>query len=183
MAFPLISSGTFGYPKAEALAAATGAIGEWLTENDMNVSLVIFDKAAFSLSNKLLGEVKSFIDQNYVDEHELKHARSRFMSEWKTADTACDAALPTISFNQTAAPASAPLDKFAERLDEPFSATLLRLIDAKGKTDAEIYKRANIDRKLFSKIRIGKGYMPSKKTVVALAVALELSLSESIGAS
>lgn len=74
--------------------------------------------------------------------------------------------------------APTPLDDLIGNLDEPFSETLLRLIDAKEKTDVEIYKLANLDRKLFSKIRTGKGYMPSKRTSVALAVALELSLDE-----
>jgi hypothetical protein len=70
------------------------------------------------------------------------------------------------------------LDERIKKLDEPFSRYLLRLIDAKGLKDADVYKRANIDRKLFSKIRIGKGYMPGKKTAVALAVAMKLTLEE-----
>ena len=70
------------------------------------------------------------------------------------------------------------LDALMDQLDEPFNIALLRLIDAKGKTDVQVYKRANIDRKLFSKIRTGKGYMPGKRTILALAVALELTLDE-----
>jgi transcriptional regulator with XRE-family HTH domain len=197
IAFPLISSGIYGYPKDEALSVATSTISQWLMENDMDVSLVVFDKAAFSLSNELHGKVKSFIDQNYVDERNIHFARKRPMP-WdgresyesealsQTAElniTEITQALKTDAFiDKAAAPLrarrSATRDDLVVSLDESFATKLLRLIDLKGKTDVEVYKRANIDRKLFSKIRKGKGYMPSKKTVVALAIALELSLPE-----
>jgi O-acetyl-ADP-ribose deacetylase (regulator of RNase III)/transcriptional regulator with XRE-family HTH domain len=190
VAFPLISSGIYGYPKDEALAVATNTISIWLMDNDMDVSLVVFDKTAFALSQDLLGGVKAFISENYVDEKQVEYGRSQRLFE-ATAFEA-DALIqfteamqaPPQAKEPTQMPAPvfaarpASIEKFAGRLDEPFSATLLRLIDAKGKSDVEIYKRANLDRKLFSKIRTGKSYMPSKKTAVALAVALELSLSE-----
>jgi hypothetical protein len=63
-------------------------------------------------------------------------------------------------------------------LEEPFCEALFHLIDAKGKTDVEVYKRANLDRRLFSKIRSNRDYVPSKRTVLALSLALELSLEE-----
>lgn len=166
IAFPLISSGIYGYPKAEALETAVSAIKDFLLHYDMDVYLAIFDRAAFELSRKLLGEVESYIDENYVDEHIVK--RSLPFAEEQAA----------VSRSVAAPSATMSLDDIISNLDEPFNDTLLRLIDAKGRTDAEVYKRANIDRKLFSKIRTGKGYMPSKRTVLALAIALELTLQE-----
>lgn len=167
VAFPLISSGIYGYPKDEALETARRAIGEFLDEHEMEVYLAVFDKSAFMLSRKLLGEVESYIDQHYVDSHQQQR-RDLTFAEY--ADMAAPA-MPMM--------AAAPnLDELMERLDEPFSDALLKLIDAKGRTDVEVYKRANIDRKLFSKIRKGQGYTPKKPTILALAIALELTLSE-----
>jgi len=104
------------------------------------------------------------------------------MSSVKPVDEAdlieFNAPMPSMAAKESAIAPTAGIDDLVGNLDEPFGVTLMSLIDAKAKTDVEIYKRANIDRKLFSKIRTGKGYMPSKRTAVALAVALELSIDE-----
>lgn len=173
IAFPLISSGIYGYPKDKALRVATDAIRDFLAEHDMEVYLVIFDRAAFAVSKDLLGAVESYIDENYVDIHTV-HRRKLLNVESEIVD----ASMPQLYSKAASMAEPRRLDDLIGDLDEPFNTTLLRLIDAKGKTDAEVYKRANIDRKLFSKIRTGKGYMPSKRTILALAVALELTLDE-----
>ena len=172
VAFPLISSGIYGYPKAEALRVASEEIRAFLETYDMDVYLAVFDKEALDAGTKLFGEVQAFIDQHYVDEHTSRF-RKRLESERPLP--ACGA--PPRAFQPMAAP-SISLDRAVGNLDEPFSRALLRLIDERGASDAEVYKRANIDRRLFSKIRTNPYYMPGKRTVLALAVALELTLEE-----
>lgn len=164
IAFPLISAGIYGYPRKEALQIAVAAIKDFLEDRDMEVYLVVFDKAAVELSEELLGAVQAYIDEHYVDEYSVLARES--LQRNNIAEASVPSCLPQ---------GLAPL---IGNLDEPFSRTLLRLIDAKGKTDVEVYKGANIDRKLFSKIRSNMHYMPSKKTAVALAIALELNLEE-----
>lgn len=174
VAFPLISSGIYGYPKDEALKVATSAIQDFLADHDIDVSLVVFDKAAFAVSETLLGEVESYIDEHYVEAHRVSRRELLDVERavFKEADL--------IHLNTPAAmhAPSTGIDDLVGNLGEPFSQTLLRMIDARGKTDAEVYKRANLDRKLFSKIRSNKDYMPSKRTAIALAVALELTRDE-----
>ena len=179
IAFPLISSGIYGYPKDEALEVARSAIEEFLRDHDMEVYLAVFDRSSFRISQALLGAVESYIDQHYVDTHRGTRRRLLDVEE----DALRQAAKPNLSAQApvAAAPMDMPaqgLDDLMENLDEPFSDTLLKLIDKKGKTDVEVYKRANMDRKLFSKIRTGKGYTPKKPTILALAIALELTLPE-----
>jgi O-acetyl-ADP-ribose deacetylase (regulator of RNase III) len=181
IAFPLISSGIYGYPKKEALAVATSAIVDWLVNGDLAVYLAVFDKEAFDVSEKLLGDVESYIDEHYVDTHrvrrrQLLHVERQALKDAELADIYYNA--PAVAAYASMEIPAAGIDDLVGKLDEPFNVTLLRLIDAKGEEDVDVYKRANIDRKLFSKIRTGKGYMPSKRTAIALAVALRLTLKE-----
>lgn len=172
VAFPLISSGVFGYPKDQALKVAVDTIGDFLLLHDMTVYLVIFDKAAYTIGGKLFSDIAAYIDDRYAEEHtdsDEEQRRRRFR-------VLASAPLPEAE----AAPAavSGSLDEALELLDESFSQMLLRKIDEAGLTDAECYKRANVDRRLFSKIRSDIHYKPSKPTAMAFAVALELPLEE-----
>ena len=171
VAFPLISSGVFGYPKDQALRVAVDTISEFLAENDMTVYIVIFDRAAYQIGNKLFADIAAYIDDHYVDAHtDSRRERMRRMGVLEGR---------ALSAGAAAAPMSADgLDSLLAHLDAGFSETLLKLIDRSGKKDAEVYKKANADRKLFSKIRNNPDYKPSKPTAVAFAIALELSLPE-----
>lgn len=175
IAFPLISSGIFGYPKDQALQAAIITISEFLFEHDMTVYLVVFDKTAFQLSDKLFHSIQTYIDDNYINEH-MTLRQNRIYEVEEQLDL-----MHSLDISETAIQMAAPprsLDDITSLLEDTFSTSLLRLIDEKGKTDVEVYKRANIDRKLFSKIRGNPHYSPSKNTALALAVALELNIDQ-----
>ena len=170
VAFPLISSGIFGYPKDQALRVAMDTIGEFLLHNDMTVYLVIFDRAAYQIGNKLFADIAAYIDDHYVDAHtDSRRERMRRMGIVESR---------MLTAYEDAPMATSGLDEALAHLDTGFSETLLKLIDRSGKKDAEVYKKANVDRKLFSKIRNNPDYKPSKPTAVAFAIALELSLDE-----
>ncbi|MDR0653211.1 MAG: macro domain-containing protein, partial [Synergistaceae bacterium] len=192
VAFPLISSGIYGYPKKDALKAATRAITDFITEQDMNVYLAVFDKESLSVDEKLIEKYESYAEERLADRRELfgfEMWRMKGTPVISAGGPVMLGAMLTEELEEGFAPREAKkmharlempknLDDLIGRLDESFSQTLFRLIDAKGRTDVEVYKRANISRQLFSKIRGNPDYRPSKPTVAALAVALELSLDE-----
>lgn len=185
IAFPLISSGIFGYPKDEALNIATSAIGDFLIEHEMMIYLVVYDKKAFVLSEKLFVSIEKYIDDHYVEEHQFsrKNNEPDILRNQKYRDTNVDMLYERpIIYEEVSAPSVAKskrnLADVIAQLDETFSQMLLRLIDEKAMADVDAYKKANIDRKLFSKIRSGKGYNPSKVTAIAFAIALELNIDE-----
>ncbi|MGN1032433.1 MAG: macro domain-containing protein [Intestinibacter sp.] len=218
IAFPLISSGNFGYPKDKALHTARRAIEDFLAENDLMIYLVVFDKNAFAISQSLFDSIKQYIDDNYLDgyrfDNSRRNAESSLLDDYfhmkieptlqsvsdsiendeikmfEKAPKPINATKSATKFKSKSKKSSVAKDILnnmindknlidaVSNVEDTFSQTLLRLIDATGKSDSEIYKKANIDRRLFSKIRKNKDYSPSKSTALSLAIALELDIDE-----
>lgn len=238
IAFPLISSGIYGYPLEEALEVAVGAISEFLRDNEMYIVLVIFEKSSFRINSGLYDSLSGYISRKLgrqhggsgghggfggfglsglfdsrgdLDEYAEYEEYDEFIEAdaYEAAEEAYEpdsrpgmcgspfAPAPSAAANSSevrkkpslfaklradalpGASESASLrDILNQQLDESFSEMLLRKIDEKGITDSECYRKANIDRKLFSKIRGDRNYRPSKPTVIAFAIALELPLDE-----
>lgn len=196
IAFPLLSAGNHGFPKPLALQIAINVFSEFLMEHEMQIYLVVFSKDAFSLSEKLFDSVQSYIDEKYIasktlDEYgvrnkrdireaeveqicrELEYQRRLSIEQDLIEESVCKM---SIAMGVDSAPDE--LEDLLNDTDAGFSETLLKLIDKTGKKDSDIYKKANIDRKLFSKIRNNPDYKPSKATAIAFAIALELNLEE-----
>ena len=179
VAFPLISSGVYGYPKDQALKVAVDTISTFLMENEIMVYIVVFDRKAYQISGKLFADIAAYIDDRYVDEHTDSRSEQRRRLEVLSEESSFEATpapLPSEAICKSCS--SQSLEEALGQMDESFSEMLLRKIDESGMTDAQCYKKANIDRKLFSKIRSDKFYKPSKPTVLAFALALELPLAQ-----
>lgn len=175
IAFPLISSGVYGYPKDQALKVAMDAISSFLLshDSDMLVYLVVFTKESVKISQKLFNSIEQFIDDHYVDTHwdsRREALRSRRMAEtWENSIPLTS----SIAYDECLS-----LEDALKQIDESFSQMILRKIKEKGIKNSECYKKANVDKKLFSKIAGDIHYKPKKVTAVALAIALELPLDE-----
>ena len=223
IAFPLIATGNYGFPKDKALDIALAVIRDHLEYSELNVTLVVFDRSAYHTASGLTEQIEEFIDENYVgsqteaeygsqagplSDHVLprrrgnrkefagfQHLNTSF-SDAAAAPSAApsfaeaeEAVLREESFRDSAPAFPRParsgkkkekssLEDIVNNLGESFQKRLLRMIDERGMTDPEVYKRANLDRKLFSKIRCSENYIPKKKTIVALAIALRLNLDD-----
>ncbi len=182
VAFPLISAGAYGYPKDQAIRVAIDTIKEFIADNEMLVYLVIFDKTSVYASSKMMLDIQQYIDDRYVEEHtdtrrERRRRISSFGADMLERKQVCIESCNEEILRMSAMP-SRSLEEYLKQVDESFSQMLLRKIKDSGMTEVECYKKANIDRKLFSKIKNDKNYKPSKPTAIAFAIALRLSLAD-----
>ena len=181
IAFPLISAGAYGYPREEALQIAIHTISEFLLREEMTVWLVVYDRNSFQVSKERMADITEYIDQRYVDDHFRPRRRDILTEAMCLPSTAPAAPKPSkriLRQEEVSYSLNSSLEELLGQVDESFSQMLLRKIDEKGITDAQCYKKANIDRKLFSKIRKDIHYKPSKVTAIAFAISLELSMEE-----
>lgn len=184
VAFPLISSGVYGYPKDQVLKFAVQVITEFLFENELMVYICVFDKTSYDFSKKLFSEISEIIDDDYVEE--------LFDAEYDDGDFDFFATLPKEEISEksispeprimscpTTSVAGKSFHEYMKEMDKSFANKLFDLIDERGMTDVECYKKANVDKKTFSKIKCNPDtYRPSKQTAVAFAIALKLNLDE-----
>ena len=203
VAFPLIATGTYGFPKDLALRIAISEISSFLFDNEMTVYMVVYDKEAFVLSGKLFNDVTEFIKENDVVQHKHDKRRVRYgeyLSNIKNSKPASESTIlnQSMLYDTYNSPGDEDFDELLElsaptlvgsipAIDEKlknkgatFQEHLFRIIDRRGLKDSEVYKKANIDRKHFSKIKSNVNYSPSKPTVLAFAIALELNLDETL---
>ena len=183
IAFPLISSGTYGYPKDQVLKFAIEVISEYLYENEMTVYLCVYDKTSYEFSKELFNDIKDYINEELEEDEELDNeelVKDYFSKRMECCSLAeepiCERLENSSVFNPDGRLKS--LSSYLKDMDKPFMETLFDYIDQKGITDVECYKRANVDRKTFNKLKNNPKQKPSKQTAVAFAIALKLDFDE-----
>ena len=179
VAFPLISSGAYGYPKDQVLKFAIQTITEFLFNHELTVYLCVFDKESYTFSRELYNDIQSFIGDDVIEiscEERLEAPRaleSRLMS--KRCVTAASMAEKSMCTNSVS---GKTLHEYVKQMDRSFQEMLFDLIDESGMSDVECYKKANVDKRTFSKIKSNKDYRPSKPTVIAFAISLQLNMDQ-----
>jgi len=183
VAFPLLSSGNYGYPKEQAFRIAVDTITQYVMDHDLTVYLVLYDRHSLAVSRKLFTSVEEYIDDHYVAQNDESYEFDRWRRE--SAERRRRLEEEAAPMLEAAAPPAAPmaarsLEHLMDNLGESFTTRLLRLIDERGLKDSTVYKQSNISRQHFSKIQCNRDYNPKKKTVLAFAVGLHLSEDETI---
>lgn len=187
VAFPLISAGSYGYPKDQVLKFAIQVITEFLFDHELTVYLCVFDKTSYEFSKKLFAEIREVIDDAYAEAREDAFLTLADECDYKRAEKAgrkrsrneLPAPLACLSAAPMGGSSNQGLQEYMKSMDKSFAYKLFDLIDARGITDVECYKKANVDKKTFSKIKCNPDtYRPSKQTAVAFAIALRLNLEE-----
>ncbi len=203
VAFPLLAAGTYAFPHEVALAVALRAFTDFLLEHELRIELVLYNKNAFGLAGSLFDGLKSYVDDNYVDERrEAEYSynaslapegpvrapsRKRFPARQERREAAAiDSAVlqrpverPMAATPSAAATAGASsLEDFLRQRESSFSEYLLDLLKERSGKDSEVYKRAEVSKQLFSKILNTRDYQPTKSTVIQLALGLELDLPQ-----
>ena len=179
IAFPLISTGGFGYPKEEGMRIAVDEINAFLMKHKMMIWLVVFDTQATILGENIYPDLEAYIDHNYVSERrqeEYGYAYRRPVGmSLPVEDSECKEAAADFDFYEQH---ESRLEERMKHMSDTFSEYLLYLIEDKGMTNAEVYKRAIVDKKVFSKIKNNPGYHPQKITALCLCVGARLNMDE-----
>lgn len=196
ISFPLISTGSFGYPKEEGLRIAIDEISAFLIHNDILVYLVVFDEKSTSLAARVYPGLDEYIDNNYVDETPLRTVFRLFDGGAENKTKGFEMPSPVFPRCEARAQCRESIDSCADEtvdfetvhenklnermkhLSDTFSEYLLYLISERGMENAEVYKRAIVDKKTFSKIKNNTDYHPQKITALCLCVGAMLNLDE-----
>lgn len=198
MAFPLIATGSFGYPKEEGMRIALDEINAFLLKHEMFIYLVVFDTEATRLGRNVYPALEEYIDRHYVEEQKKReywfplqavvsavpkrrgaNSSSAFLrEEAELCEMAVAPAAPAPDEEAILEERESTLGDRLKHLTDTFQEYLMYLIENKGLSNADVYKSAYLTKQLFSKIKLNPDYHPDKGTALRLCVGAQLNLDE-----
>lgn len=180
IAFPLISTGSFGYPKEEGLRIALDEINAFLLNNDMLIYIVVFGEKITRLSQNIYPDLESYIDNHYVEEKFSETYHQAAYTRESIRQLSCGARYYKVPQREISEDDKSIINMRIEQTqgNRTFSQYLLDLIQEKNMTNLEVWHHACINRKIFSKIKNDINYHPQKITALCLCVGAKLNLDE-----